>query len=174
MSLTYYIDGYNVVHHCSRLKKLARDNFEAARDQLVERVGRFCIATGSVARVFFDGRGHVPQPAVPAIPVCGLDVVYSSTRLTADALIEREVYGRGDRRDLVIVTGDRSIRDLCRGLGTLVMTPDNFLTSLAQRLDQEREVHAARYGRHVRTTIEDGLSERSLRRLNAHRRRLKT
>ncbi len=54
MPSTYYIDGYNVIHHSSMLRPLADQDFEAAREAFIEKVGRFCVATGNEAKIIFD------------------------------------------------------------------------------------------------------------------------
>ena len=138
MASIYYIDGYNVIHHSTMLKPLASENFEAARDALIEKVARFCIATGHQAKIIFDGRGrHRTQAAtVPHAP--GLEVLYSPANKSADALIERMVYAASDRRSIIVVSADRGIRSLCRGMSALVMDPDNFLSSVSESEDNTR------------------------------------
>ncbi len=130
MQSVYYIDGYNVLHHSSLLRPLAEQDFEAARGALIEKVGRFCSATGNQAKIVFDGRGRRAEP-IPQLKLFpGLEVVYSPGHQSADALIERTVYGATNRRSIIVVSGDRGIRNLCRGLNALVMDPDNFLSSV--------------------------------------------
>ena len=126
MALMYYIDGYNVIHHCSQLKGLAMRNFEAARDELIEQVSGFCGNSGHRAQIVFDGSNQDPTPGELAYASPHLEVTYSSKRQSADAYIERRVYTASDRRSIVVVTADRGIRQLCQGLGTLVMAPRSF------------------------------------------------
>ena len=128
----YYIDGYNVIHHSSLLKPLAAQDFESARDALVEKVARFCVATGGQAKIVFDGRGRQDQPrtSLPGVP--GLEVIYSPGHRSADTLIERIVYTTEDRRSIIVVSADRGIRTLCRGLNAMVMEPDNFLATVRE------------------------------------------
>ena len=126
----YYIDGYNVVHKSAILKPLVEQDLEAARDGLVEKVAQFCTATGHRATIVFDGRsGHRPNFTPDTKTVPGLDILFSPSNLTADAVIERRVYKSDDRLNVVVVSNDRGVRDLCRGLGSLVMEPDYFLQS---------------------------------------------
>lgn len=132
MISSYYIDGYNVIYHSSVLKPLALENFEIARDALIEKVARFCVATGHHAKIIFDGRGRRSQPFVPIAGAPGLEVVYSTGKQSADAFIERTVYAASNPRTIVVVSGDRGIRDLCRNLNALVIEPDNFLASIRE------------------------------------------
>ncbi len=139
MPSIYYIDGYNVIHHSSLLQPLAKQSFETAREALIEKVARFCAATGAPAKIVFDGRGRRTEPSPPSQSTPGLEVLYSPGHKTADALIERIVYTAADRRSIIVVSGDRGIRTLCRSLGALVMEPDNFLSTIRE---SDRETRA--------------------------------
>ncbi len=139
MAWTYYIDGYNVIHHADILKSLLRENIEAARDALIEKVLLFCSGTSAKAVIVFDGQGRFTDAAIHDTGVPGLEVVYSSRGLTADAVIERRVYNVANRRNIIVVTADRGIRDLCSGLGTLTMAPDKFLATA-----KEARIHVTR------------------------------
>ncbi len=134
MSSTYYIDGYNVLYQSSVLRPLAVKDFEAARDALIEKVAGFCVALNAHAVIVFDGRGEQrhPERAVPKTLVKGLEILYSPADLSADAVIERMIYKAGNRLDFVVVSNDRSLRDLCRNLGALTMEADNFLESVRE------------------------------------------
>ena len=123
----YYIDGYNVVHKSTLLKPLVHQNLEAAREALIEKVAHFCTATGHQATIVFDGKG--PHHTTTQNDLPNLEIIFSPSNLTADAVIERHVYKAEDRLNLVVVSNDQGIRDLCRGLGSLVMEPDYFLQS---------------------------------------------
>lgn len=140
MAPIYFVDGYNVIHHSARLRPLALESFERARDALVENVGRFCVATGHTVKIVFDGRGRRAEPAPPLKGIKGLEVLYSPGHQSADALIERAVYQTPNRRNVIVVSGDRGIRDLCRGLSALVMDPDTFLDTIGE---SESETRAA-------------------------------
>jgi predicted RNA-binding protein with PIN domain len=133
MADTYYIDGYNVIHHSAALRPLLKHSFENARDALIDRAARFAIATGLQVKVVFDGRGRKAESATPVLTAPGLEVMYSPGHLTADAMIERIVYNSPDRRSVVVVSADRGIRTLCHTLNALVMDPDNFLASVEEK-----------------------------------------
>ena len=130
MAYLYYIDGYNVVHHSAELQDLARVDLEAARNALIDMVKQFCSATTNEAKIVFDGPGRaVPAAAIPIGTDQRTEVAFSSGRLSADTVIERAVYASQNRRGIVVVSGDRGIRELCRALGAMVMSPRNFLAA---------------------------------------------
>jgi predicted RNA-binding protein with PIN domain len=173
MSCIYLIDAYNVIHQCAQLKTLVHRDFEGARDALVERVSRYCGTTGEPAKVIFDGRGRKPELHTPYRGAPGLEVIYSPGHLTADAIIEREVYAAKDRREIVVVTGDRGIRDLCRGLGSLVMAPEHFLSMVDEVLTRSSAHLRTTYERFSTNLLEDRLTDHAREKLGKLKKRLK-
>ncbi len=173
MQQLFLIDGYNVVHFCPRLLALAQNGFEDARDALIELVSQYCATSGNAAKVVFDGRGRHAQRSKPFRSGPGLEVLYSPEHLAADTVIERIVYNtKLDRKDIVVVTGDMGIRDLCRAMGSLVMAPANFLAFTEERMNRSRdELHAATES-YRRSMLEDRLDETSLERLRAWKNKL--
>jgi len=172
MISSYYIDGYNVIYHSSILKPLALENFEAARDALIEKVARFCAATGHHAKIIFDGRGRRSQPLVPIEGAPGLEVMYSHGKQSADAFIERTVYAAPNPREIVVVSGDRGIRDLCRNLNALVIEPDNFL-ALIRETDGDTRATLQRIQRNdTLQRIENRLDDTAIERLLKHKQEL--
>lgn len=173
MADTYYIDGYNVIHHSSLLRPLLRHSFENARDALIDKAARFAVATGLQVKVVFDGRGRKAESAAPVVTAPGLEVIYSPGHLTADALIERIVYNSPERRSVIVVSADRGIRTLCHTFNALVMDPDNFLASVREKdsLTQSIIQNMQRPDNHGR--IEERLDEETLEKLRRLRDDLK-
>lgn len=52
------VDGYNVINYCEKLKSLASISLEAARDDLVDRVGEYAAYEDMLAVVVFDAEGN--------------------------------------------------------------------------------------------------------------------
>lgn len=114
-----------MIHALPELAAVADTNIESARDALIEQAARL-LEPGIRVSVVFDGQGPMTdiEPALPGVD--GLDAVYTAHTLSADSWIERTVY-RAKNRDLcTVITADGGIRDLCRGLGARVFTPDWF------------------------------------------------
>lgn len=169
----YYIDGYNVIYHCPQLRPLAHKGSEAARDALVDQVSRFCTVTGEQAKIVFDGRGRQSQTDVPWRASPGLEVVYSPGHQSADTMIERFVYGTDNRHEVMVVSGDRGIRDLCRGFGAFVMEPAHFLSLVEEKLEGARALlpPATRDSRY-KDTLGDRLDPGDLDRLRELKKKL--
>lgn len=173
MATTFYIDGYNVIHRSKTLRPLAERDFEGAREALIDRVAEICTALGRNAIVVFDGRGrHQPEKAHHGRHVPGLEVLYAPASTTADAVIERCVYQASNKLDLVVVSGDRGLRDLCRNMGALVMDADNFLAT-SKEIDKDVRTLAARTRQAAPAFLEESLDARSLDALQALKDKLK-
>lgn len=133
MSELHLVDGYNVLHKCRWLTGLLRQDLETAREALIDRLAHYCSQTGTRVTIVFDGRGpQVAQHVAHNRGVASLEVLYSPAQLTADAVIERMVYETPRKMDVVVVTNDRGVRDLCRGMGALVMDAQHFLNSIQE------------------------------------------
>jgi predicted RNA-binding protein with PIN domain len=133
MASHYFIDGYNVLHKSRSLRPLVHADLESAREALLERVGQFCIATGTHVILVFDGRGRFRAEVAPHhLRVPNMELQFAPEHLTADAVIERLIYQRQHRLDCVVVSNDRGLRDICRGMGALTMEADNFLATIRE------------------------------------------
>jgi len=139
MSEQYYIDGYNILHASPELRSLADQDLESAREALIEQIATFCATTGKRATLVFDGLGrHQPGQTGENRGVAGLQVIYAPTNLSADSIIERRIYREKSRMETIAVTNDQGIRDLCRGMGSLVMSAGNFIATLSETLQDTR------------------------------------
>ena len=170
----YYIDAYNILHKSPLLRPLAREDFESAREALVDKVAAFCAATGKLAVVVFDGQGrHHPEQVSHNRGVAGLQVLYSPTNLSADAVIERSVYQEKNRLEVVVVSNDRGLRELCAGMGALVMEAGHFIATMREaRGDTSATAANTRLGEPLQH-LEDRLDSETRGRLEALRETLK-
>jgi predicted RNA-binding protein with PIN domain len=173
MSMQFLIDGYNVIHHSSLLKPLAMHDFEAARDELVTKVSRYCSISDDRARIVFDGRGRRLKSRVTDDLSTNLTVSFSPHHLTADSVIERSVYQAANRREITVVTADRGIRSLCMGLGSPTMMPDIFLETVRDALGTLSGQLETRSTSQATSFLEERLDPETLEHLRVLRERLK-
>jgi len=165
MATSYYIDGYNVIHFSKQLGPLSTASFENAREALIDQVARFCVMTGHKATIIFDGRGRKIEEGKAAYKVNNLEILYSPGHKTADSIIERIVYSAPDRYSIIVVSGDEGIRTFCRGLGALVMEPDNFLASIREADADTRATLKNLKQPDSQRRVEERLNEDALERL---------
>lgn len=164
MSEHYYVDGYNVLHADDAWSALADTDLEAAREALVEAVAGWAARTGNRVCVYFDGQGraHERRAADPGRP--NVEVVFTSSRLSADALIERGIYVAHKRDTVIAVTSDRGISDFCLGLGALTMRSEHFVSLVREPRRITRTANDSDSGLTLEQRIGDASTEQ-LRRL---------
>lgn len=168
----YYIDGYNVLHRSRALKAAASASLEAARDSMVDLVAAFCASSQNPCTLVFDGKGERAERQTSQRGVERFEVVYAARAQTADSWIERAVYKDADRRDAVVVSGDRGITDLCMGMGSLAMTPDAFLAAVEEQSQRVRDQVERTSSTRSMGNIEDTLDSGARERMHALRQRL--
>ena len=117
------VDGYNVIHAWSSLKRLLSDaSMEAARDRLVDRLSVLGMITGEEVTVVFDAH-HSTSLANSAEIVENVRVIFTRKGHSADHAIERLAYAASQAGDVITVaTSDRFQRDLVRGMGGAVIS----------------------------------------------------
>lgn len=117
------VDGYNVMHAWTSLQRLMRTaSLEAARDELVRRVGVLGFVDGEAVTVVFDAH-HSTSMANSEENVDGVQVVFTRRGHSADHAIERLAYKASEAGDpITVATSDRFQRDLVRGMGGAVIT----------------------------------------------------
>ena len=117
------VDGYNVIHAWTSLKRLASDaSLEAAREKLIERLAVLGMISGESVTVVFDAH-HSSSMTNSEDDIDGVHVVFSRRGRSADHVIERLAYEASEAGDLITVaTSDRFQRDLVRGTGGAVIS----------------------------------------------------
>lgn len=173
MTTHYLIDAYNVIHKSSLLRPVARYDLERARDMLLDLVRCFCLTGDYEVTVVFDGREE--EQSRQTAPLNGnekgMHLIYSPHHTSADTVIERLVYQRRDRMNCVIVSNDQSLRNQCRGMGSLTMEADSFLNSVRQVEQNARDLLQKK--QHAQAMLlEDQLSPNALGTLSALRDKL--
>jgi len=125
---TFVLDGYNITRS---LEKFFRGRPDEERTNLVEFIERHKPQGSSRNRVLivFDGTAGRYQP--PA-PLGTLEVIFSQG-LTADDWI-KAFFDRSDRpRDVVVVTGDKTLARWVRGVHAKVLSPREFVERVSSQ-----------------------------------------
>jgi len=116
------VDGYNVVHAWPDLKRLLSVSLEAARDELVNRLGVYSLVTGTPVTVVFDAHRTAAQNNAED-EKDGVTIIFTRRGHSADHAIERLAYQAAEAGDMITVaTSDRFQRDLVRGTGGAVIS----------------------------------------------------
>lgn len=142
MAVQYIVDGYNVIYYIlketSNTLRLRHDDFETSRNILIEHMASFCSTSPVAIVLVFDGQGKKATTTQPFGSAVSLEVVYAPTAHSADVIIQRAVYRSANPGQIIVVSDDRGIRDLCGSKGAMVMRPKNFLETL-RRLAEDNQ-----------------------------------
>jgi predicted RNA-binding protein with PIN domain len=135
------IDGYNVIHADPALRREASKGMEGARAALLGRLRVYIADKDVQITVVFDGAGGMvdAESVVPG----RLQVLYSASGQSADALIVSTLHEHPNPREYIVVTSDMA--DIGRAVGAagaVVMSSPEFL----ERLDGPRSAATAPAG----------------------------
>jgi predicted RNA-binding protein with PIN domain len=112
------IDGYNIIFAWDDLKELAKENLEAARSKLIERIAGYKIFKDFEVIVVFDAykvkvnRGEVEN-------IDGICVVYTKEAQTADSYIEKTAKELSKNYKVTVATSDGLEQIIIFGSGAL-------------------------------------------------------
>lgn len=127
MSLSYFVDGYNVMHRAMRMDS---SDLAGARESFLGllSVSRPQGSARNRLVVVFDGCAQVSN-----IPLnYPFEVIFTSGS-SADEMICRLVNDSSSPRNIVVVTDDRDLSRSVRGAGADVMRVDDFLSKIRIR-----------------------------------------
>jgi len=137
------VDGYSLLHNWPELAPGRPRHSEAARDELLHRLGRYRDAIGTPITVVFDGQGPRWRGSSPVESTPELEIIYSSSRKSADDVIERAVVRLREYGEALVVTNDFAERDTVFYHGGLSSSCENFIDEVEKTLRrQEQEIAA--------------------------------
>ena len=115
------VDGHSVIFAWPELRKLHARRSSLAREALVKQLRDYQDWTGVHVVVVFDGKGKkidaISDPAE-------VQVFYSRSGQTADAIIERLAAKYAGRFDLTVATSDSMERQTVHASGAKCVSPE--------------------------------------------------
>ena len=126
------VDGHSVIFAWPELRKLHARRSSLARETLVKQLRDFQDWTGVRVVVVFDGKGRkIETTSGPA----EVQVFYSRTGQTADAIIERLASKYAKRFELMVATSDSFEAETVAACGAEWLSPEALrgLLSSARR-----------------------------------------
>lgn len=125
------VDGYNVAHAWGAGRTPAALGPDAAAALLVDRLR--VLHDGGELRVVvvFDGKGETVQ-AVQERGKTDVEILYSASSQSADAVIEQLVCRAEHPDEFVVATRDNMVQETVFALGASVMTPEKLLNWIEQ------------------------------------------
>jgi uncharacterized protein len=127
------VDGHSVIFAWPELRKLHAQRSSLAREALIKRLRDYQDWTGVRAVVVFDGKGRkIGATSGPA----DVQVFYSRTGQTADAIIERLASKYAKRFELWVATSDSMEGETVEACGAEWISPE-ALRGLLEPLDRK-------------------------------------
>jgi uncharacterized protein len=127
------VDGHSVIFAWPELRKLHARRTALAREALTKRLRDYQDWTGVRAVVVFDGKGKKIETASDPHDV---QVFYSRTGQTADAIIERLASKYAERFELIVATSDSIEGETVEACGAEWISPE-ALRGLLEPLDRK-------------------------------------
>ena len=117
----WLIDGYNLLHSTTSLKNEHRS---LSREALFGILADFASSEERKVLIVLDGYGNDKE--FKPYQTKAFEIIYSK-ELTADSVIERMLCEKKGTALFMVVTQDRAITLMARGLGARVMKPEEFM-----------------------------------------------
>ena len=126
------VDGHSVIFAWPELRKLQARRSSLAREALTKQLRNYQDWTGVRVVVVFDGKGRkIQETSDPA----DVQIFYSRTGQTADAIIERLASKYAKRFELMVATSDSMEGETVQACGAEWISPEALrgLISSSQR-----------------------------------------
>jgi predicted RNA-binding protein with PIN domain len=121
------VDGHSVIFAWSELRKLQAQRSSLAREALIKRLRDYQDWTGVRVVVVFDGKGRkIDATSDPG----DVQVFYSRTGQTADAIVERLASKYAKRFELMVATSDFLEAETVQACGAEWISPEGLRSLL--------------------------------------------
>jgi predicted RNA-binding protein with PIN domain len=122
------VDGHSVIFAWPELRKLHARRSSLAREALLKQLRDYQDWTGVHVVVVFDGKGkNVEATSEPA----DVQIFYSRTGQSADAIIERLASKYAKQYELVVATSDSMVAETVNACGADWTSPEGLRALLA-------------------------------------------
>jgi predicted RNA-binding protein with PIN domain len=117
------VDGHSVIFAWPELRKLHARRSSLAREALLKQLRDYQDWTGVHVVVVFDGKGKkVDATSEPA----DVQIFYSRTGQSADAIIERLASKYARRHELIVATSDSMVAETVNACGAEWTSPEGL------------------------------------------------
>lgn len=128
-----FVDGYNLIHAWPEMDDLSKQDYGAARDELVDRLCNYQGFTGYNVVVVFDAYKRKGTEGSKE-KKCSVDIVYTKENETADAYIEKATHdvaaGKKVKPVVKVVTSDAMVQSMALGHGALRISSREFAAEI--------------------------------------------
>ena len=129
----YIIDGNNLIGKIASLQKLQKKNKQSSRDKLAFILESYFLGKpNNKISLHYDG---FPGQS---IKIQNIRIIYSGKK-TADDEIKSQIENEKNRRNLIIVSSDRNLKDFARVCGCDWMSCEDFAKAIMNRSPDDEE-----------------------------------
>lgn len=127
LSLPSYllVDGYNIIFAWDELKKIAAENLDAARNELINMMCNYQGYDGSELILVFDAY-RVKGKHRDVEKYLNINIVYTKESETADSYIERVTHELSKKHRVRVATSDGPEQLIIFGSGAMRISADEF------------------------------------------------
>jgi uncharacterized protein len=140
------VDGANILHAWPELAALLRRDRASARALLVQTLAAIHDAEQVRVTIVFDGRGEQLVVERPSQQLT-FSVIYTSSSLTADDVIEQMVANAVDPANCMVATEDRAERETILAAGATALRAEDLAVwvkrAVARQADSLNALKAA-------------------------------
>ena len=129
----WLIDGYNLLRDVSSQKGIAK----LSREMLFGLLADFAAQGQRKVLMVLDGCGNDDE--FEAYRTKAFNIIYSQS-VTADSVIEKTLYEKKGLGHFMVVTKDRAITQIARGLGSRVTEPEEFMALLKAQTKENDQI----------------------------------
>ncbi len=119
------VDGYNIIFAWEDLKKIAEENLDAARAELINRMCNYQGYTGCELILVFDAY-KVSGKHREVERYCNISIVYTKESETADTYIERVTHELSRNHRVRVATSDGLEQIIILGNGAMRISAEEF------------------------------------------------
>lgn len=119
------VDGYNIIFAWEDLKKIAGDNLDAARGELINRMCNYQGYAGCELILVFDAY-RVKGNHREVEKYCNINIVYTKESETADSYIERVSHELSKKHKVRVATSDGLEQMIILGNGAMRISATEF------------------------------------------------
>ena len=119
------VDGYNIIFAWEDLKKIAGDNLDAARGELINRMCNYQGYAGCELILVFDAY-RVKGKHREVEKYCNINIVYTKESETADSYIERVTHELSKKHKVRVATSDGLEQMIILGNGAMRISATEF------------------------------------------------
>lgn len=164
-----FVDGYNVINSWSELKKIKEYSYEAARNELIEKLSNYAAYKNYKIFIVFDA--HMVSKSIEKKEKVSSNIVVVFTKEgeTADAFIEKMVNNIGRKIEVCVVTSDSLEQQVVFQRGATRMSAVEFYHEV-KNTESKIKIKIEKKYSEKRFMLEDAIQREVLEKLEKIRR----